>query len=141
RINAFPVPLPPLRARREDVPLLCAMLLRPSGKHLSDDAVALLRSYDFPGNVRELRNILERAVLLADGDEVGVEHLPQHLRAGSSPELPMAFGDEVTPLDELERRYLRWAEQRFAGDRRALAKALGLSERTLYRKLQALRGS
>ncbi len=144
RINAFPVPLPPLRARREDVPLLCEALLRSSGKRLAPEALELLRGYDFPGNVRELRNILDRAVLLADGQVIAIEHLPAELRAGPLAPPParraaFSFGDDVFPLEELERRYLRWAAARFRGDRRALAKALGLSERTLYRKLQALR--
>lgn len=144
RINTFPVPLPPLRARREDVPLLSEVLLQSSGRRLAPEALEHLLAYDFPGNVRELRNILDRAVLLADGEEISVEHLPSDLRARASAE-PLgsrggfSLDDEVFPLEELERRYLVWAETRFEGDRRALAKALGLSERTLYRKLQALR--
>lgn len=149
RISAFPIALPPLRERRDDVSLLCEALLRTSGKHLNDDALDALLRHDYPGNVRELRNVLERAVLLADGDQIEPRHLPAHIqRAGTPTDAreparsgggPWPWGEGLVELAEVERRYLAWAEARFDGDRRALARALGLSERTLYRKLQATR--
>ncbi len=89
--------------------------------------------------MRELRNILERASLMADGNKIHGSHLPEECRCGGqeSPESdPRA--DEVVPLDEVERRYLRRVTARFAGDKRQLAKKLGVSERTLYRKIRAL---
>ena len=67
RINTFPIAMPPLRERREDIPLLCDTLLANSAKRLSDEALMLLQRHDYPGNIRELRNIVERAVLLTDG--------------------------------------------------------------------------
>ncbi|HJL14290.1 MAG TPA: sigma 54-interacting transcriptional regulator [Sandaracinaceae bacterium LLY-WYZ-13_1] len=142
RISAFPIDLPPLRERADDVGLLADTLLKAGGspKRLGREAEALLRRYDFPGNVRELRNLLERAVLLSDGLELAPEHFPEHVR-GASAEAPRTgewpWGDEVIPLREVERRYVHWAADRFDGDRRDLAERLGVSERTLYRRLRS----
>ncbi|ALP51956.1 Fis family transcriptional regulator [Candidatus Tenderia electrophaga] len=139
RINTFPIPLPPLRERGEDVALLADMLLQRSGaqtaKRLHADTLACLRRYDFPGNVRELRNILERATLLADGDMILPEHLPPECVTEPS-SVPPGFAGEVQALAEVERRYLQWAVARHRGDKRSLARQLGLSERTFYRKLK-----
>jgi DNA-binding NtrC family response regulator len=140
RIHAFPIRLPPLRDRREDLPLLVDAFLAElnAGKRLGPDALQALLAHPFPGNVRELRNLIGRAALLADGDVIRAEHLglpatPVETRSGGD----WPWGDEVLPLDEVERRYLRWAAGR-AGGRPELARRLGLSERTLYRKLRDL---
>lgn len=138
RISAFPVHLPALRERRDDLGILVDNLLnRLAGERrfrMSSAAMARLMAYDFPGNIRELRNILERAVLLADGDEIRPEHLSDELEiARPLPHGPMI--DEIVPLDEMERRYIRWALERLEGDKSGLAARLGVSERTLYRKL------
>jgi two-component system, NtrC family, response regulator HydG len=137
RISAFPIPLPPLRERVGDIPLLVeAMLRRVSPERpwkIHPAAVRRLEAYGFPGNVRELVNLLERAVLLTDGDTLLPEHLPEKC-CGPAP--AEQAPDEIVPLEEAERRYLRWALARHRGDRRKLARKLGLSERTLYRKLQ-----
>lgn len=144
RINVFPIALPALRARREDLPLLCDAMLRDHHKTLAPAALEVLLRYDFPGNIRELRNILERAVLLCDGPDIQPQHLPAELAstvsAGSVPSGEWPWGNEVLPLDEVERRYLLWAEETCARDRRELARLLGVSERTLYRKLRAAGG-
>jgi transcriptional regulator with PAS, ATPase and Fis domain len=83
RVNAFPICLPALRERPDDIPLLAEALLgrvAPERKlKLADDALACLQAYDYPGNVRELRNILERASLMCDGDTVQRRHLPEEL--------------------------------------------------------------
>jgi DNA-binding NtrC family response regulator len=148
RINAFPIELPSLRERKEDIPLLVENLLRrcsPGRKlHLNAEAMECLHAYDFPGNIRELRNILERASLLADGDEIRLEHLPGECcerrtatREGAGG-LPTQSAEIVT-LDEAERRYLNWVLARYHGERKDLAAELGVSERTLYRKIEALK--
>jgi DNA-binding NtrC family response regulator len=143
RINTYPVQLPSLRERREDLPLLCQALLEGSGKHLTPAAIDRLERHDFPGNVRELRNILERAVLLSDDDDIRVEHLPDALWSQPAPEPTPTAGpgagwpSDIVPLDEAIRHYLLWAEQHHPGDRASLAARLGLSERTLYRRLKA----
>ncbi len=139
RISAFPVQLPPLRERREDLPLLVDTLLqRLSTDRLyrcDSDAMERLLAHDFPGNIRELRNLLERAVILADGDTIQAGHLPEDLRCAAPGPLPAPTDAAILPLDEAEKRYVRWALERMGGDRKALAQALGISERTLYRKL------
>lgn len=144
RISAFPVELPPLRERPDDIPLLAdAMLARLGCMRISEihpDTVSALQDYEFPGNVRELHNILERACLLAEGDTILPEHLPTECAPendnGHQRPLP---ANEIVPLDEMECRYLKWALAHFHGDRSQLADRLGMSERTLYRKLRDLR--
>jgi DNA-binding NtrC family response regulator len=137
RISAFPVHLPALRERREDLPLLVDSLLARLAPEraltLEPAALAKLMTHDFPGNVRELRNVLERAMLLCDGDRIGPEHLPEHQPATPPAAAPGA--DVLLPLEQMERRYVRWALQQVGGDRKVLARRLGISERTLYRKL------
>ena len=134
RIAAFPVTLPPLRARPSDIGLLAESLLarisegRP--RTLSTEALARLQRYDFPGNIRELRNILERASLLADGERIGCEHLPDDAQAEGRVAGPT--------LEDAERHALDEALKSHAGSRRSLAAKLGISERTLYRKLRRL---
>jgi transcriptional regulator with PAS, ATPase and Fis domain len=143
RISAFPIHLPALRERREDLSLLIDTLLSRLAPErslaLTTEAKASLASYAFPGNIRELRNILERAVLLADGDLIGVEHLSQELAVRAPPVAPTPSLDVATPgivpLEEAEWRYVRWALETLGGDKRALAERLGISERTLYRKI------
>ncbi len=147
RINAFPVVLPPLRERRGDVAVLCQAFLtkKHPGKRLEPEALELLAQYDWPGNVRELRNIIDRMALLADGDELCIEHLPADLAAATSscthatPSKEAAFSvSNVVPLGQIEADYLQWAEAR-VNDRAGLARALGVSQRTLYRKLDDAR--
>jgi len=141
RISVFPIPLPPLRQRRDDLPLLVQALLSrlPSarGKRLAPAAFAALNAMDFPGNIRELRNVLERASLVADGDEINAPDLALELAFQPAMDgcLP---GDDVVPLAELEQRYLARVAADFPGDRQELAGKLGISERTLYRKLQRI---
>ena len=148
RISAFPVELPPLRERPEDIPLLVEAMLARLGclriSQVDPEAITALQDYEFPGNVRELHNILERACLLAEGDTILPDHLPNECRAengngkGNGRSLPT---DEVVPLAEMEHRYLQWALAHFQGDRAQLARRLGMSERTLYRKLHHLQSA
>lgn len=133
RVNAFPITIPPLRERVGDVELLCEQFLNGSGKHLSPDALLVLHNHDFPGNIRELKNLMRRAALLADGPVIQVEHLGLEEVAADLP-IPA----RILPLAEVERSYLRWAREAFPGDRATLARMLQVSERTLYRKLAAL---
>ena len=139
RISTFPIELPPLRQRHGDLPLLVETLLArlAPGRPIKMDprAMALLERYAFPGNIRELRNILERAVLLADGEHILPAHLPHEL-AGQAP--TEAAAAEILPLAEVERRYLARVVAAYRGQKRELAQKLGLSERTLYRKLRSL---
>ncbi|MCE1183234.1 MAG: sigma 54-interacting transcriptional regulator [Rhodocyclales bacterium] len=142
RINTFPIHMPSLHERSEDIPLLATSLLervdRKPGRRLSSGALSWLSTRRYSGNIRELRNIIERASLLADGEEIDVAHLteleedlPPLLRAGDD---DFRVG-QLIGLDDLETRYLSWARKRAGQDVRLLAGKLGVSERTLYRKL------
>jgi len=155
RIAAFPIELPPLRDRKEDLPILVRSILEELGtdKKLAVEALGDLHHHHWPGNVRELRNLLQRAVLLADGERIESRHLrvphgwqPPTAgtagRAAAAPSMtgpgPWPWGDAVLPLAEVEATYLQWCADRPDLERRALAEQLGVSERTLYRKLSAL---
>jgi len=143
RISAFPIRLPPLRERPEDLELLVdSMRARFGGSGLRIDSGAwrVLRGYDFPGNVRELGNLIERAVLLCDGDTITADHLQPLLTGGVNEGAPAAPSPaDMVTLEEAEARYLWWATTRFSGTNRDLARELGITERTLYRKLRQLR--
>ena len=139
RLNTFPIHLPPLRERREDIPLLAeAMLARVApGRRLSlaPEALAQLVGYEFPGNVRELRNLLERASLMADGDILLSKHLALDADFGQSPSLaaPVSRHPSLTDSQFAERA------NGYCGSREELATSLGMSVRTLYRRLNAIR--
>jgi DNA-binding NtrC family response regulator len=140
RINVFPIILPPLRQRIHDIPKLVEQLLAriddARSITLSKEALSLLASHHFPGNVRELRNLIERALVLADGDTLKPHHFPELQSGNNAAEIPDMEFDSIVPLEHMEKRYLEWATNNFPGDRQSLAAKLGVSERTLYRKLQ-----
>lgn len=154
RLNTFPIVLPALRERSTDIPLLAEALLSrvaPNRElHIADDAMACLMAYDYPGNVRELRNVLERATLLCDGDTIQPADLPLEVQdavqraaagkvgAGETALEARLPGGAPPTLTELEINVLRERLARHRGNRKALATELGISERTLYRKLRNL---
>jgi transcriptional regulator with PAS, ATPase and Fis domain len=143
RINTFPIHMPALHERVEDIPLLAASLLervdRRPGRKLTPAALAWLSGRRFSGNIRELRNLIERATLLADGDSID---LPQLLDMADDIPAPRVVDDgafrlgEIVGLGSLEKRYLAWAQQHAGNDPARLAEQLGISLRTLYRKRQ-----
>ena len=140
RISTFPIHLPSLTERRDDIPLLATALLErisPTRKlHLHPATLAQLTAYDFPGNIRELRNILERASLMTENDTIMPEHLDAY-QESIAPQSPVNVSkSNIVSLELAEQRYLEWALTQHGGDRRALASKLGISERTLYRKIK-----
>jgi DNA-binding NtrC family response regulator len=151
RINTFPIRVPALREREGDLaPLIEALLERVAPKRrlsLSPAAMRVLCDYPFPGNVRELRNVLERASLMCDGDIIGPEHLPEEV-LDPVPDEDDMFGVAAIPsptvqgasvdLDEIQRQAMLRAVRGHRGSRRELAQKLGISERTLYRRLREL---
>jgi two-component system, NtrC family, response regulator HydG len=149
RINTFPIRTPALHERADDIPLLATSLLervdRLPGRTLAPDALAWLMARRYEGNIRELRNLIERTCLLVDAPVILASHLldADESDAQECPAMvvPTDAFTVTTPLalDELERQYLRWLHLRSAGDLRELADELGVSSRTLYRKLQFLR--
>ncbi len=142
RIGVFPIVIPPLRERLDDLPLLIESMRLRLGDGLFSihpDTMTALLSYSYPGNVRELLNILERAQLLSGSGVMRPEHLPDDVRVAAKELNPLPITDHIVPLAEVETRYLRWAAATFQGQKRLLAHRLGLSERSLYRKLQSVR--
>jgi len=139
RLNVFPITVPALRDRASDIPLLIDALLArvATGRELtvSSRALKALMTYPYQGNVRELRNILERASIMCDGSVIELAHLPPML-SSKNLTLPQIEPDAPSELDD---QALIEALNTHHGSRRALARKLGLSERTLYRRLQALR--
>lgn len=135
RISGFPIRLPALRERVEDLPLLAQSLLqRMAGKpaaSLTEAALQQLALHPFPGNIRELRNILERAQLFTDDGLIRPEHLPEEVGRGQAAGFTRNRGRN--DLGELAQ-----ALEQFQGPRSELARHLGMSERTLYRRLKAL---
>ncbi|HEA25599.1 MAG TPA: sigma-54-dependent Fis family transcriptional regulator [Ectothiorhodospiraceae bacterium] len=142
RISPFQIEIPPLRERLEDIPLLVEVLLQRlfpgQSVELDDEAINCLQNYRYPGNIRELRNILERALLMARGGQITLRHLPQICKDGNLLPLSANHFSKLIPLELLEENYLRWAVERHRGDRSELAKILGIGERTLYRKLEKI---
>jgi len=137
RLNAVEIFLPPLRERREDIPLLAAHFLGRAGQkygrpdlRLAPNAVEALMRHTWPGNVRELRHSVERAVLLAEGNEVGLEHLG--LRQAPEGSLRL----ENMQLDDAERILIRKAIARNRGNVSRAAEDLGISRSALYRRLK-----
>ncbi|MDE2604539.1 MAG: sigma-54-dependent Fis family transcriptional regulator [Burkholderiales bacterium] len=141
RLSAFPIALPPLRERREDIPMLVDSFLQrgDAARRFTVDAAALaaLQAYDWPGNIRELRNVLERARLFADDGIVRREHLPPQVLQPPHAQ-PARAADAGAAASTGEEERLRQMVTGFGGTRRELAAALGWSERTLYRRLKAL---
>ena len=155
RLSTFPIHLPPLRERQGDTALLARALLErvaPPRRalQLSGAALALLEAQPYPGNVRELRNLLERTALLCDSDTISAEHVQQALACGLPP-LARAVEEGAgeprasAALAELSRQRrllddeaLQQALAAHQGSRAALARQLGISERSLYRRLKAL---
>jgi len=147
RLSTFPIVLPPLRERREDIGALAVSLLDrvAPGRHmaLAPQALQRLEQHPFPGNVRELRNVLERAILLTDAATIELPEIEQALlvvpmRVGPAPPRQGAVPMTTTPLRSLERDALRAALASHRGSRKELAEALGISVRSLYRRLREL---
>jgi two-component system response regulator HydG len=141
RLNVIAITLPPLRARREDVPLLVDHFLRQYAEKndktvagVSERAMTRLVDYSWPGNVRELENTIERAVVLARRDVIDEDDLPESITGEEreAQELRFPIG---TPLEEMERRAIRETLRYTNGDKKRAAQLLGIATRTIYRKL------
>jgi DNA-binding NtrC family response regulator len=157
RLSTFPIYLPPLRERRSDIAELAASLLArvaPQRKlQLGSSALHLLQVQPFPGNVRELRNLLERTALLCDGETIASSHVQQALLSGrkpvQEPGLNQAAGSAVpgpgvgakSTLQAMQQAALERLVMQHQGSRAELATQLGISERSLYRKLRSLEKS
>lgn len=163
RINVVSITMPPLRERKEDIVLLVDAFLREfceeNGKkkqELTTEAMQRLLSYEWPGNVRELRTAIEHGVVMCSSGKIGIRHLPPFLREGRAHEMLLLPGGNSSsqndspgtsePTDDLnlarmEMRYLRMALDRTDGNRTEAAKLLGISRRTMQRKIKELEES
>ena len=153
RLSTFPIALPALRERADDIPLLAVALLdrvAPQRRlSLSAGTLALLKRHPFPGNVRELRNVLERAALLSDGHSIDPVHVARALDFGATL-APVDSAGKTSPaapvpgagssLRSVERAALQAQLKAHRGSRAELARNLGISERSLYRKLREIGG-
>jgi two-component system response regulator HydG len=149
RLNVVQIEIPPLRARGNDILLLAEHFVRKfserSGKPvhgLSVEAQTKLLAFDWPGNVRQLENTIERAVALTRGEQVTLEDLPERVARfdGSSGVLNDVDLEHVRTLDQVERRHIEQAVKHAHGNKTRAAKALGIDRRTLYRKLERYAG-
>src|SRR5262249_833372 len=151
RLNGFPITLPPLRERREDIPELAlhflAQCCKRTGKQvlgIDDDAMARLKAYPWPGNIRQLENVIERAVVIVEGPYISEYELPpevqaaeigpeENLQPASSP--PIGIDAERAERDGLERERLVRALAAADGNKAEAARALGLARSTLVSRL------
>jgi two-component system, NtrC family, response regulator AtoC len=153
RLNVVRITMPPLRERKEDIPLLVRGFLRHFSKvndkpllELTADAMNALLTYDWPGNVRELRTAIEHGVVMATGPRISMRDLPMVVRQAGAGSLPRgispskAFGEKLNPLDlhETERKLILQALAATDGNVTAAAKKLGISRRTLHRKINEM---
>ncbi len=142
RLNVISLKLPPLRERREDIPLLAEAFLRRLAqersqpvRRLSQAALEALLAYQWPGNVRELENALEHAVTLSRGEEIGVEALPARVTCPKPEPLVQERPRANPTLEVIERAYIQWVLQCEGGNKSRAAEVLGIDPSTLYRKL------
>ena len=142
RLNVIPIHVPPLRDRREDIPLLVehfrasiAERTHSEPKQINQEAMSALLSYSWPGNVRELEHMLERAILFAKGKRVSASDFPEKLR--SNMPQPVAHDERAaTPtLETIEKAYIAWVLQQTGGQKSKAASILGIDSSTLYRKI------
>jgi two-component system, NtrC family, response regulator AtoC len=145
RINVVHIPVPPLRARGNDVLLLAQHFVRQFSDQLGKNIVGItspvgekLLAYRWPGNVRELQNCIERAVALTRYEELTVQDLPEKIRDYRDPPLFIPGEDpvELLPMDEIERRHILRVLKAVGGNKTTAAEVLGFDRRTLYRKLE-----
>ena len=154
RLNVVHITMPPLRDRKEDIPLLVRSFLRHFCKvnekpllDLTADAMNTLLTYDWPGNVRELRTAIEHGVVMASGPKITLRELPMNVRRAAGATLPggvtpaRAFSEKASPLDlhETERKLIAQALATTNGNITAAAKKLGISRRTLHRKINEMK--
>jgi transcriptional regulator with PAS, ATPase and Fis domain len=152
RLQVIPITITPLRERRSDIPLLIEHFLRqhnesrPYPISISEEAMVLLWEYDWPGNIRELENVIERTVILSDAPVIRPDALPANIRSFlSEKKIPTpSLGDEGMDLnaavEEFENRMIDEALRRTNGNKQAAARLLGLKRTTLVAKLRRKRG-
>jgi DNA-binding NtrC family response regulator len=148
RLNVIELKLPPLRERREDIPLLVDAFLKKCGvvrgkemKGVNEAALAMLMDYAWPGNVRELENVIERAVTLSLGEKISPDDLPPAVQGARGDRRVLDEAAEKTlPLHEIEKEYIKKILEKMGGNKYQAAHVLGIDRKTLYRKLGEIEG-
>ncbi|MDB5299062.1 MAG: putative NtrC family two-component system response regulator, partial [Phycisphaerales bacterium] len=143
RINGVTIHIPPLRERREDIPLLIHYFMKAAAEKyekqiegVEPEAHQVLMSYSWPGNVRELRNVIERMVVLSPGPKLSVSSLPPEIRPAGG-EVSGGMNNLVgISIEQAERELIRNTLKLTNGNREQAARILGIGERTLYRKIK-----
>ena len=144
RLNVITIDIPPLRERKEDIPLLVSHFLKIYQEKnnkaidgISEDVLDILTDYAWPGNVRELKNVIERAVVLTQGRVISQDDLPENIFKNRSEDrkLIIPFG---MPLREIEKKLIIETLKRTKGDKEITANLLGITPRTIYRKMNSL---
>jgi len=145
RLNVIPFFVPPLRDRREDIPLLADYFLREfttaygrKPKELTPEAYGLLAEYHWPGNVRELRNLIERIVIMNPQVRVDARHVPLHASRRPAERAADRFGSLQEVREAAEREYILKKMEETSGNVTRAAELLGLERSNLYRKMKAL---
>jgi DNA-binding NtrC family response regulator len=149
RLNVIPIALPPLRERRTDIPILVEHFLAKHGepgrlRRIAPEALEGLVRYSWPGNVRELESVVERTLLLADRDIIGLDDLPAVVRMRGGPGVggvPIEIPEEGLDLDQLERDLILRALDRTGGNVTHAARLLRLSRRTLQYRLERIQSA
>lgn len=143
RLNVFPITVPPLRERREDIPFLATHFLQrlninDQSKQLSPEVIERLSNYDWPGNVRELQNVLERMAIISHGREIGLDCLPEFVGSDNTNvrETPFRLPAEGISLEEVEKSFLQQALEQTGGNQSQAAKLLGLSRYSFLYRLE-----
>jgi DNA-binding NtrC family response regulator len=145
RLNVLTLRIPPLRERKQDIPLLIGNVLERINRatqmphSVGDDALRLMLNYDWPGNVRELENCIERACTTCSLPTIHITDLPTQLRnfqAQAKPPIPVSDAETITPVAELEKQAILHAIEALQGDKLEAARRLGIGKTTLYRKLK-----
>jgi DNA-binding NtrC family response regulator len=146
RLNVFTIELPPLRDRRADIPLLVQTFLNEFNtrnnkavRAVDQEAMYLLERYPWPGNIRELRNVIERATILAEGDFIEAKHLPPPVVTRSEQTLPTVTLSPGTTVDEAERRLIVLTLEHTRNNKTRAAEILGISLKTLHNKLNRMK--
>ncbi|MCP9448355.1 MAG: sigma-54 dependent transcriptional regulator [Nitrospira sp.] len=148
RLNVIELKLPPLRERREDIPLLVDAFLKKCAetggkpvKGISEAALAMLMDYAWPGNVRELENVIERAVTLSRGEKISPDDLPPAVQGARGDRRVLDEAAEKSlPLHEVEKEYIKKILEKTGGNKYQAAHVLGIDRKTLYRKLAEIEG-
>ena len=142
RLNVVSLHIPPLSERRDDIPLLCqyflkkhSVLMKKNVREISSSVLALLANYDFPGNVRELENVIERGVALANGHSIELAHLPDDLKDLDIKTFRKREG-RFPSLEEQEISYIQWVLKETGSNKTMAANILGIDRVSLWRKIK-----